>query len=199
MAADIQSQTREPQGLRLLSEKQREVMDLALLQLTSKQIAIELGLSPKTIDHRMDSVRAVFGVATRREAVATYASLRRSDVSVEPATCPATTGLRKPDLSSKINDHRWEQLPYQPFPIHESAIPLHSSPGDEASPLYSLEDSMTFMEHLRREPEQSFLSEVLYGRFRVWGRLAASGVIALAIAAAAVLVISFGVTISQLR
>lgn len=46
------------QLLESLTPKQRDVLDLASQHMTSKQIARELDITPKTVDRRIESVRA---------------------------------------------------------------------------------------------------------------------------------------------
>ncbi|MWV27889.1 helix-turn-helix transcriptional regulator [Erythrobacter sp. GH3-10] len=55
-----------------LTDKQREVLDLLVQHMTSKQIARELGISPHTVDQRIVSARRKFGVETRNELAAAY-------------------------------------------------------------------------------------------------------------------------------
>lgn len=55
-----------------LTEKQHEALVLACAHLTSKQIAIKLGVAPVTIDKRIDGVRAKLGNITRVELLHLY-------------------------------------------------------------------------------------------------------------------------------
>lgn len=59
-----------------LTPKQRECLEQVLLHRTSKQIAIGLGISPYTVDQRLDSARRKLGVATRADAAQAYARLK---------------------------------------------------------------------------------------------------------------------------
>jgi DNA-binding CsgD family transcriptional regulator len=55
-----------------LTEKQHEALVLACAHLTSKQIAIKLGVAPVTIDKRIDGVRAKLGSLSRVELLHLY-------------------------------------------------------------------------------------------------------------------------------
>lgn len=55
-----------------LTEKQHEALELACAHLTSKQIARRLGVSPATIDKRIDAVRARLGHISRAELLHFY-------------------------------------------------------------------------------------------------------------------------------
>jgi DNA-binding CsgD family transcriptional regulator len=106
-----------PSELDVLTEKEREALDLVLDRLSSKQIAQRLGgLSPKTIDQRLDGARAKLGAATRVDAARRYATL-----------------LGTP-----------ERLRYQPFRLSsdEQFEPRTSSVSAEA--VYTLGDAATF-------------------------------------------------------
>src|SRR5690242_6075140 len=105
----------EPHPLDMLTEKEREALDLVLDRLSSKEIAQRLGgLSPKTIDQRLDNARAKLGAATRVEAARRYAAL-----------------IGTP-----------ERFPYQPFRVsgmeHDTALPR----GVPAEAVYTLGDTL---------------------------------------------------------
>ena len=59
-----------------LTEKQCECLELVLGHLTSKQIAMQLGISPHTVNQRLDIARKTLGAATRLDAAVRYARLR---------------------------------------------------------------------------------------------------------------------------
>ena len=55
-----------------LTTKQRETLALASTHMTSKQIAIALGVAPVTIDKRIETVRARLGHISRSELIRIY-------------------------------------------------------------------------------------------------------------------------------
>lgn len=55
-----------------LTPKQHEALKLAAADLTSKQIALRLGVSPVTIDKRIETVRARLGHIARSDLVRMY-------------------------------------------------------------------------------------------------------------------------------
>lgn len=55
-----------------LTQKQHEALVLAAKLLTSKQIALQLGVAPVTIDKRIESVRARLGHLTRSDLLRLY-------------------------------------------------------------------------------------------------------------------------------
>lgn len=57
-----------------LTDKQHEALMLACAHLTSKQIAIRLGVAPVSIDKRIDGVRAKLGNISRVELLHLYQS-----------------------------------------------------------------------------------------------------------------------------
>jgi DNA-binding CsgD family transcriptional regulator len=103
--------------LERLTEKEREALDLVLERLSSKEIALRLGgLSPKTIDQRLDGARTKLGAATRVDAARRYAEL-----------------LGTP-----------ERIRYQPFPVSPTNISDASEVGVPADAVYTLGDAATF-------------------------------------------------------
>ena len=103
--------------LELLTAKDREALDLVLERLSSKEIAQRLGgLSPKTIDQRLDGARAKLGAATRVDAARLYATL-----------------LQIP-----------ERFPYQPFRVPMHAASEATGEGIPADAVYTLGDAATF-------------------------------------------------------
>ena len=61
-----------------LTRKQREVLDLLIEHKTSKEIARTLGISPHTVDQRIQFAKDKLGAATRNEAAAAYRRLREA-------------------------------------------------------------------------------------------------------------------------
>ena len=58
-----------------LTDKQREVLDLLIEHKTSKEIARILGISPHTVDQRIQFAKEKLGAANRNEAAAVYRRL----------------------------------------------------------------------------------------------------------------------------
>ena len=107
----------QPNPLDLLTGKEREALDLVLDRLSSKEIAKRLGgLSPKTIDQRLDGARAKLGAATRVEAARRYAAL-----------------LGAP-----------ERFPYQPSPVSPADQGGQQFGRVPAEAVYTLGDAATF-------------------------------------------------------
>lgn len=61
--------------LEALTPKQCEVLDLLIQHKTSKEIARELGISPHTVDQRVQFAKEKLGVETRSEAAVEYRRL----------------------------------------------------------------------------------------------------------------------------
>jgi DNA-binding CsgD family transcriptional regulator len=133
---DLQRETRDAETvqdvtLADLTAKQCECLELVLAHRTSKQIALDLGISPYTVDQRLDSARRKLGMATRQDAAMAYARLKAQNIA--PQAIP-------------------ERLVYQPEPLApppESAITngettQGAAPPDDletVSPLWFLKGS----------------------------------------------------------
>lgn len=63
-------------SLSLLTDKQREVLDLVLAHQSSKEIARALDISPYTVDQRIAAARQKLGAATRGELARSYSMLK---------------------------------------------------------------------------------------------------------------------------
>lgn len=61
--------------LAMLTDRQREVLDLVLAHKSSKEIAIALGISPNTVDQHIFTARDRLGASSRRELARAYAEL----------------------------------------------------------------------------------------------------------------------------
>ena len=78
-------------GLRGLTDKQREVLDLLIEHKTSKEIARLLGISPHTVDQRIFFAKEKLGAASRNEAAAAYRRL----VGVSGRTTYENSGIAR--------------------------------------------------------------------------------------------------------
>jgi len=67
----------EYDALAALSEKQRAALDLLSKHMTSKQISRELGISPHTVDQRIETAKKKLGANTRGELALKYRTLVR--------------------------------------------------------------------------------------------------------------------------
>jgi DNA-binding CsgD family transcriptional regulator len=76
-------------GLRGLTAKQREVLDLLIEHKTSKEIARQLGISPHTVDQRIFFAREKLGATSRGEVAVAYRRL----VGVSGRTTYGKTGI----------------------------------------------------------------------------------------------------------
>ena len=61
--------------LEKITPKQREVLRLALVRKSSKEIARELGIVARSVDQRLDAARITLGAATRFEAARKFYDL----------------------------------------------------------------------------------------------------------------------------
>lgn len=88
-----------------LTGKQREVLDLLIAHKTSKEIARELGISPHTVDQRIQFAKGKLGVDSRGEVAVAYRRL----------------------LSAMANDHG---EPSGPVAYEETRIAAEAAPAD---------------------------------------------------------------------
>ena len=99
-----------------LTAKQREALELLLQHKTSKEIAQILGISPHTVDQRIDGAKEKLGAATRGDLAVIYRRLSSisgrmtyedSHIAARPSTAESVSGLlagqvlglRPPELS----------------------------------------------------------------------------------------------------
>lgn len=61
-----------PNVIDSLTDKQCEALELVLQHMSSKEIAKQLGISPRAVDQRLDAVRSKLGAATRWKAARLY-------------------------------------------------------------------------------------------------------------------------------
>lgn len=99
------------------TEKQIEAINLAAEGFTSKQIAIQLGVAPRTVDQRIDAVRAKAGGIPRGDLVRHFRAWKD--------TCDRTT--------------------YDPFPVADPSH-FKAKPEVQPEPLLRFNDALTFDE-----------------------------------------------------
>ncbi|VAV86978.1 hypothetical protein MNBD_ALPHA04-315 [hydrothermal vent metagenome] len=93
-----------------LTPKQIECLLLVGEQMTSKEIARTIRISPFTVDQRLDAAREILGVSTRREAYRKFMLSRRSDIYEASLYEPYSVGkkpnsaiLQEPVFEEKSN------------------------------------------------------------------------------------------------
>lgn len=103
-----------PGTINELTDSQKRCLDLAARHLTSKQIAIETGLSPMTVDQYFSRAAAVLGVTNRREAVRIYLELLAELPFKEPEFKPEAvvplsnlTEQKPPQAEADPAKHSW--------------------------------------------------------------------------------------------
>lgn len=62
----------------LLTEKQEQALGLVADHMSSKEIAQRLGISPHSVDKRLDDARRRLGAATRKEAARLFTDQKRA-------------------------------------------------------------------------------------------------------------------------
>jgi DNA-binding CsgD family transcriptional regulator len=136
-----------------LTAKQREVLDLLIEHKTSKEIARQLGISPHTVDQRIQFAKEKLGAASRSEVAQLYRRL------IE--ICG--------------------QLTYQESRIVSSAAIADNEPGTQAGPLTALRRrERTYPAQPRQaETDYAVVPELFEGRYGTLIRLGA--IIAIAV------------------
>ena len=104
-----------------LTAKQREVLDLLIEHKTSKEIARELGISPHTVDQRIQFAKEKLGAASRSEVALLYRRLveicgqltyQDSRIAASPALAESGAGTQAGSLS--VLRRRERAYPDQP-------------------------------------------------------------------------------------
>jgi DNA-binding CsgD family transcriptional regulator len=136
-----------------LTAKQREVLDLLIEHKTSKEIARELGISPHTVDQRIQFAKEKLGASSRSEVALLYRRL------IE--ICG--------------------QLTYEDSRIAASADLADNGPGTQAGPLSALRRRERTYPDQPRETEADYpvVPELFEGRYGTLIRLGA--IIAIAV------------------
>ena len=88
----------KPSDLSCLSEKQREALDLLIKHMTSKQISRHLGISPHTVDQRIEAAKRKLGASSRSELALRYREL----VSVCQRATYEESHIGKPAIELEI-------------------------------------------------------------------------------------------------
>jgi DNA-binding CsgD family transcriptional regulator len=89
-----------PNPLTGLTGKQREVLDLLILHKTSKEISRTLGISPYTVDQRINLARGKLGLASRNQVAQEYRRLIEAYeqlVYQKPDMAPAAIRFDRPE------------------------------------------------------------------------------------------------------
>ena len=68
----------------MLTPRQDEIAGLIVIGLTNEEIALCLGISPRTVRAHTDELRIRLGVAKRRHIGAAYLALKSADESPPP-------------------------------------------------------------------------------------------------------------------
>lgn len=75
-----------------ISKKQRDALNLLILNHSSKEIARILSISPRTVDQRFDALREKFGVSTRNQLAQIYRTLLEKEGALAARSiCNANT------------------------------------------------------------------------------------------------------------
>lgn len=90
----------KPSDLSCLSEKQREALDLLIKHMTSKQISRQLGISPHTVDQRIEAAKRKLGASSRSELALSYREL----VSVCQQATYEESHIGKPAIELEVGD-----------------------------------------------------------------------------------------------
>ena len=156
-------------GTSCLSQKETQALELVAAQFTTKEIARELGISPRAVEERLKSAREKLDAPDRRAAARIL--LERG----EP--CGITTGgPTTVDKSGSSLPQKLRELPDTSVFTLEDSIPL-GFPGDDQAPT---------------------LLEAFDVRFGKPGRLAAIVLLAVTLGLLGAAAVSIAVTLGQL-
>lgn len=149
----------------LLTERQREVLDLLIDDRTSKEIAAGLGISPSAVNQHIETVRFRMDGIPRAELTRRYRVFR----SREDATC--------------------KQFPSQTLHLVDTPADRDTQQLDAADGLHRFGDSMTFTVEApwSEEHEPRVLPRLLDGENAGLLRIAVIALVLFAIVAALVL------------
>lgn len=139
MLAEIKNHT-----LAKLTDKQVDVLDLLLDHMTTKEIARNLGISPNTVDQRLNSAKKILGTVGRSETAVAYRSLR--------------------DLCGKPT--------YEDSQINRKPFIFNSAPGHDDPAIFTLADGGLQSFDGRGRSDQILVPRVLNGPHGIAARLA---------------------------
>jgi DNA-binding CsgD family transcriptional regulator len=105
-----------------LTAKQREVLDLLIEHKTSKEIGRQLGISPHTVDQRIQFAKEKLGAGSRNEAAALYRRLTEicGQLTYDDSRMAETAGMLETGFGTQagplpgLMPRGWTQ-PGQPF------------------------------------------------------------------------------------
>ena len=121
-----------------LTEKQCECLELVLGHLTSKQIAMQLGISPHTVNQRLDIARKTLGATTRLDAAVQYARLKGIPESL---VYHSDDDYKYQEISAHCESPPPQRTVYDPVLLaHPGQVPVGIGTPDDSGVLI-LEDS----------------------------------------------------------
>lgn len=103
-----------------VTEPQRDCLRLVLTRRNSKEIALALGISPHTVDKRLERAIATLGATSRFDAARILAEHEAQPV---PAPGPVSGAVSAPGPVSSI------ETPYEPF-VYQSPDIVHAAGSD---------------------------------------------------------------------
>lgn len=108
-----------------LTEKQAEVLDLVCRHHQTKEIARILGISPRSVDQRIDAARRKLGAATRIEAAKIFGARSTAPYRLtgEPFPVPTDRAVGQP-----------QELPRDLMRFEDAGIFVEQAPWDRTNP-----------------------------------------------------------------
>lgn len=79
-----------------LTDKQCEALEGVWQRLSSKEIARELGISPRSVDQRLDAARRILGAADRNEAARMYVASKQTPYPLTSEQFTVSETARQP-------------------------------------------------------------------------------------------------------
>lgn len=120
-----------------LTDKQRDVLDLLIAHKTSKEIARELGISPHTVDQRIQFAKGKLGAETRGEVALAYRRLLDGMARQQEGEAPATVAKDHGE-ASEPSTYKETRIAAAPPPAdtdraNDAAVPAASARQDRAA------------------------------------------------------------------